>query len=477
MTAVASRVSPGLFSSVPRIGAVHRLALALVWVTAVSGAVVFTEPAPVDLFTIGLIVVLPVIGLVRFTPPLLVFLAVWLVVLATTLLATVNAVDVPKALIHNGISVYLYLSTFVFAGFIVRQPSRHTNLILHGYLVASLLAAVVGIAGYFDLPAGAFELFTRYGRATGTFKDPNVFGPFLVPALMFMAHRVLTRPLHRALGSVLGAGLVGFALLLSFSRGAWMALGIALAIYAYLAFVTAATNRLRLKIVTFVIGGGLVATLLLGVTLQFDKVGRLFEERAAVTQSYDEGPEGRFGGQQKARNLILEKPFGIGAQQFAPNHHFEEPHNVYLAMMLNCGWLGGLLFLFMVALTCLYGLRHAFRRTLSQPLFLVVYACFVGHAVEGYLIDLDHWRHFWLLMAMVWGMMIGDRRLVAAVPLADPRSIFDEPEMIVPQRTARVLRPARRVISAKPVARRATHRPEHPQGRTQDRTKGYGRRA
>ena len=26
---------------------------------------------------------------------------------------------------------------------------------------------------------------TRYGRATGLFKDPNVFGPFLVPALVY----------------------------------------------------------------------------------------------------------------------------------------------------------------------------------------------------------------------------------------------------------------------------------------------------
>jgi hypothetical protein len=26
--------------------------------------------------------------------------------------------------------------------------------------------------------------------------------------------------------------------------------------------------------------------------------------------------------------------------------------------------------------------------------------------LEGLVIDLDHWRHFYLLMALVWGLML-----------------------------------------------------------------------
>src|SRR5205823_5332936 len=140
------------------------------------------------------------------------------------------------------------------------------------------------------------------------------------------------------------------------------------------------------------------------VALQLDGVANLFGERAALTQSYDEGPEGRFGGQEKAARLIVEHPMGIGAQQFAPHHHHEEPHNVYLAMLLNAGWLGGLIFLGLIGSTGVLGLRHALVRGAAQPLFLVVYACFVANAVEGAIIDIDHWRHFYLLMAMVWGL-------------------------------------------------------------------------
>jgi hypothetical protein len=47
--------------------ATHRLALVLVWLTVASGAVVFTEPAPVDVLTVGLVVLLPVIGLVAIS--------------------------------------------------------------------------------------------------------------------------------------------------------------------------------------------------------------------------------------------------------------------------------------------------------------------------------------------------------------------------------------------------------------------------
>mgnify|MGYP002682727202 CR=1 FL=1 len=47
--------------------AAHRIALAIVWLTVASGFFVFSEPAPFDALTMGLIVLLPVIGLTRQT--------------------------------------------------------------------------------------------------------------------------------------------------------------------------------------------------------------------------------------------------------------------------------------------------------------------------------------------------------------------------------------------------------------------------
>ena len=395
--------------------ATHKLALVLVWLTVASGAVVFTEPAPVDVLTVGLVVLLPVIGLVAISRSLVVLLALMLTAAAAGVVAAANASDLTLAITHTGVSLYLYVATFVFAAFVAKSPDAHTRLILSAYVWAAVAAALLGIIGYFDLLADARELMTRYGRATGPFKDPNVFGPFLVPALVYGLSRLAGLRLRKSI-PLLGLLLViGLAMLLSFSRGAWINLGVATAIYGALHILTVRDNRARLKFAVLAVMGIAALSALVLVALQFDAVSGLASERASLDQSYDEGPEGRFGGQQKAALLILEHPFGIGAQQFVPQYHREEPHNVYLAMFLNAGWLGGFLFLSLVVSTGVWGLRHAFVRTATQPLFLVVYACFVAHVLEGLVIDLDHWRHFYLLMALVWGLMLSGTPAAAKV--------------------------------------------------------------
>jgi hypothetical protein len=42
----------------------------------------------------------------------------------------------------------------------------------------------------------------------------------------------------------------------------------------------------------------------------------------------------------------------------------------------------------------------------------VLVAAFFGMVLEGG-IDTDHWRHFYLIMAMIWGMSLSEARLIA----------------------------------------------------------------
>jgi O-antigen ligase len=389
--------------------AVHRLALALVWLTVASGAVVFSEPAPVDVLTMGLVVLLPVVGLVTLSRALVALLALMLLAAATTFLAAAGAIDVAVAVTHTAVSLYLYLAAFVLAAFVARRPEAHVRLILHAYTWAAVFAAVGGIVGYFDLLPGAHDLMTRWSRATGLFKDPNVFGPFLVPALVCGLSRLAGQPLRRWLLPLCLLFVVGFAILLSFSRGAWINLAVAVSVFVVLRMLTARQDRVRLKLAALVVIAAAGVCGLVLTALQFDAVADLFAERVALTQSYDEGPEGRFGGQEKAARLAIENPWGIGAMQFAPHYHHEEPHNVYVALFLNGGWIAGLVFLGLVGSTGMLGLRHALAHGATQPLFLVAYACFIGNACEGLIIDIDHWRHFYLLLALVWGMMAAPR--------------------------------------------------------------------
>jgi O-antigen ligase len=263
---------------------------------------------------------------------------------------------------------------------------------------------VAGIAGYFDIFPGAHELFTTYDRARGTFKDPNVFGPFLVPPLVWAVHMGLNaRPLRAAL-PLIAFAFLSFAVLLSFSRGAWANLAVALLVYGILAFLLADGDRTRAKIVGLLGAALAAAALAFAFAMQFDAVSDLISERASLNQSYDVNPGGRFDGQLKARDIAAAHPLGIGAGEFNTHHHGEDVHNVYLSMLLNAGWLGGFGYLCVVLVTLFVGLRQLLKRSPVQDLLIIAWACFLAVALEGLIVDTDHWRHFFVLMALVWGL-------------------------------------------------------------------------
>ncbi len=387
-----------------RTGLIHLAILGLVWLAFAVSSIVFTEPAPVDVMLMGLVALLPAAGLAVFSPALAAYLALWSIAAASGFLAATLSRDLAGSTIFTVISLYLYIASFVLAGFIAKSPVTHTHLIFSGWLFAAVLASGCAFVGYFQLVPGAFELFTKFARASGTFKDPNVFGPFLVPPFLYALHLVLSRPWYRGLLPLLMAAALALANLLSFSRGAWVNLGLALLVYAVLAFATAYTRQQREKIVGIVLAGCALVALPTLAVLQNDKMANFLQERASLTQSYDVGPAGRFGGQEKAKRLLLENPLGIGAGQFTALHHHEEVHNVYLSMFLNAGWLGGLTYTLMVGLTLVIGAKHLREANAARPLFLIPYSAFVATAFEGIIIDSDHWRSFYVLMAMVWGI-------------------------------------------------------------------------
>jgi O-antigen ligase len=411
-------------------GLVTWLALAAVALTFVSSGIVFSEPAPVDALSVGLIVLLPTIGLVAFNRALLAYGSLWLVAGACAVLASTFSLDPKATLIHVAVTLYLYAASVVIAAFVAKSPRFHTELIFKAWTVAAVVACSAAIIGYFGLLPGAFDVFTLYGRAAGTFKDPNVFAPFCVVPLIYMLSVALQ---NRLRGMILPLAVAAFLMLgvfLSFSRGAWLNLVVALAIYGYLALATSRKSIVRLKIIGLLAAGCIIAVGVVVAAMSSDKVADLVAQRATLEQSYDTGAEGRFGGQQKALELVTEHPLGIGAQEFSSRHHAEEVHNVYLTVLLSAGWLGGGIYLILVILTLVLGFRYLLKASSAETrlLFLVAYATFAATALEGAIIDSDHWRHFYVLMAIIWGFAtaspvnapLGRRapRLVSARPRA-----------------------------------------------------------
>jgi O-antigen ligase len=376
---------------------------------------------------IVLVGLLPLAGLVTLTPGLVVKLGLWLVVAAGGLTASLLATELTKPVTHTLITLYLSVAAVVLAGFVARSPERHMRLIMNAYLWSAFVAAVAGVIGYFHILPGAYELFTKFDRAAGTFKDPNVFGPFLVPALLYAVYLWLNRPIFRAAVPLAMTAFLTFGILLSFSRGAWFNFALSLTAFGGLSFITSRTNLGRIKLFLSSVFGvfGLIAVIM--VALQFDEVTKLIDQRASLDQSYDFGSQGRFGGQAKAVGVVVDHPFGIGAREFGAVHHHEDVHNVYLSMLLNAGWIGGFVYLSIVVITLGAGLPLLLRRSPGQDWFIIAWSCFFGVAIEGFVIDTDHWRHFFVLLGLVWGLMVAyhPSRLATEARLTDIGRVRD----------------------------------------------------
>ncbi len=100
--------------------------------------------------------------------------------------------------------------------------------------------------------------------------------------------------------------------------------------------------------------------------------------------------------------LATQKPFGIGPLEFG--HLFgEDTHNIWLKALFDYSWLGFAAYVTMTMVTLAAGFRILFRDRPWQPYLLCAYIVYFGHVAIGNVIDTDHWRHFYLLLGIIWG--------------------------------------------------------------------------
>jgi hypothetical protein len=395
----------------------------LLWLTGASGALVFVEPSPYEIFTLVAMIVFIATGLVLRTA---------LLPLATLLVLTnigysISAaplMDRPAVISWVLTSWYLAATTLFFAAALAANTGERVAFLMRGYMIAAAIASLAAIVGYFRLLPGGEDLLVLYGRARGTFKDPNVLGAFLVLPILIALGRVVMGGWTQALRA--GALLVLFtaAILLSFSRGAWSQVFLAAMVMLFLTFVTTKSPKQRIRIVVVAVAASAVACLFVAALLSIDAVADLFKERARLDQAHDLGHTGRFGRQMIGAVMAIELPFGIGPLQFS-RYFPEDPHNSYLNAFMSGGWLSGLCYPTLVLLTLVHGLRCLFIATPWRTTYIAVYAAFVGTAGESLIVDTDHWRHYFLLLGTLWGLIIAtraDAATQAAATLAPLRS-------------------------------------------------------
>jgi len=380
----------------------ERILLVVLYVTVLASSVAVIEPSPHDAL-MGLLALACVVAGARFQRMLVLPLLLLLVWNVGGMMALLNVVGEEKTIQYAATSVYLAIAALVFAILFEQNTMPRLAAMRAAYVLTAMLVSLAGIAGYFRLFPGAYEQFTMEGRVLGGFKDPNVFGPFLIwPALILLERMVALRI---RLLDVMVAGIILFGLLLSFSRGAWFHFGVSCTVMLALTLLTAPTQRARLRILALSATGLVMLTALLAILLSFDSIGSMFQNRAQLFQSYDIGGQGsRFQLQELALSDVLKFPIGMGPFEFVRVHGLQQQHNVYLQAFIVYGWLGGMAYLLLLLATLFVGFRAAIVRSPWQPYIVVAFATFVGEIVEGFVIDTDHWRHFFLILGMIWGL-------------------------------------------------------------------------
>jgi hypothetical protein len=301
------------------------------------------------------------------------------------------------------VSVFLSLTTVFYAAMLGANTEARLRALMRGYIAAAVAASALAVAGYFGVFGGRFVV---YARATGPFKDPNVFAAFVVlPGLLILQRMLAGRRSEFVGGGMLLLVVMG-GLFLSFSRAAWGQFVFCAILLMALTFVTSRSASERFRIVTVAILGGLAAAAFVAVLLSVDQVAALFEERASLSQSYDTGHTGRFGRYFLAVSIALDYPFGMGPLQF---NFPEAPHNVYLNSFVTGGWISGAAYLTLTLVTLAASSRFLFVRTPWQRTYHAVYVAYVGLVVESIIIDSDHWRHYFLILGVLWGLMAVSR--------------------------------------------------------------------
>src|SRR5580704_12095913 len=169
----------------------QRLLNIVLFVTVLTSSIAFIEPSPHDGSMMVLLVacVAARVGFDRKLVPLLFLIAVWLI---GGFLSLIQVGDNVKDVQYAGTSVYLGIAAVMFACLFSGGDLRRLAVLRRGYILAALIATAAGFIGFFHLLPHS-DIFLDNDRVSATFKDPNVYAPFLIFPLLLLLIDMMTR--------------------------------------------------------------------------------------------------------------------------------------------------------------------------------------------------------------------------------------------------------------------------------------------
>jgi hypothetical protein len=333
------------------------------------------EPAPYDILFFIVIVLFGPTFSWRSYQLLPIVLIVLFISFHIPAMAAGLSVEPGRVLFYAFVTFYLSGTAIALMGL----PQGAGVFLLRGYEVAALVSAFLGVLAFLRVP-GLEALLWGEARAFAFFKDPNVFGAFLVPAFILALAR-WEKEGGRRFWTVL---LLYVGILSSLSRGAWVNAAVSVLGWWLL--------RPWKRIWVF-----MVFVLLIGFTAVYTFVfpDSLVVQRLGL-MSYDTD---RFSTQDQALRLALENPFGHGPGLSEILLSYAT-HSTYVRLLFEVGWMGFGVWLLLMGLSLVWAAYQAFRqRSLWHEIYL---ASLLGILVESLVIDTIHWRHLWLLLGLIW---------------------------------------------------------------------------
>lgn len=371
-----------------------------------TSSIVMFEPAPCDLaFVLSwpLLFLTGHITLVRPFNPLLYLGAILFFVL--NVISLTMAREFLVGLRYFAITVYLMVYAGLFVSLVARYGDKVIRVVHYSMQFAAVITATIGILARFRLiPNWQMFMLTEVGlRVRSTFKDANVFGPFLVAAMVLILTDIIVRQRIK-LWQVACLALQTSGILLSFSRGAFLAAFVSVfatfALFYWMPVYRKSTTRVLWMLVP--VGG--VVTAAMFVLLVSTDLYDFFLQRFSY-QSYDDI---RFLNQRDILNTVTEVPAGIGPGQWNFDWYLHDVHSLFLRTWVEHGILA------LIGLLCLIAAWFGdawkgIRRSGPHAHYIVAcVAIVIGVLSNSASIDTVHWRHFVLFAAIGTGIVLYD---------------------------------------------------------------------
>jgi len=402
--------SAGIFSSAQsRSDGMQQLAWRLYLLSITTSFLVVIEPALCDLiFMIGLVV----FGFSR--PKTTSFLSgaattgvlLYLIFSVISLFfVQYNPIGAYRAVLIEFYMIGLFVMTAYYAR---TRGDEAFRAILLALVIGGVLASIVTVVALLDLIPNSDIFYRGEGvrnRVKATFKDPNVFGPFLVPSILFVTWILVESKRYRFLAlGVLGMLLI--SLVSTFSRGAWVHALFSLMVMAGALLALRSTSRAVFSIILY-----LAIAICLVVLLFLDRIvaglaDTFFADRLSL-QSYDTT---RFAFVADATVQILRHPLGIGPVQARFVYGYL-PHNTFIAFAMHNGIFA------CIGLILIYGtslFRCATKVMDQRPgwtKYALILSVLMGLLVLMMVVGAIHWRHMYVVCGLAFGVYASDRAL------------------------------------------------------------------